>query len=131
MSTTWKFLAAVLATSVCLATSVAAHGSEARGASSARSYCADLQREISAQGFRFSGWRCKPGPNVRGRETILAWVKLSRFGGKAHLELIWLAKTRPVLEAQVIDAANVPRYGYEPSDVRQAARIADVQPLSV
>ena len=128
---TLRLLAAALATSIYLATAVVAQGSEGRRAvvfgrasTDAQSFCADLRKEISAERFRFSGWRCKPGPNVGGHETILAWGKLTQFGGKAHLELIWLAKTRPVLDAQVIDAANVPHYGYEPSNVQHAFRIA-------
>jgi hypothetical protein len=123
---TLKFLAPAVATYVCLATAVVAQGSEGRKAiatarvsNTAELFCADLQKEISAQRFRFSGWRCKPGPNIRGHRTILAWVKLTQFGGTAHLELIWLAETEPVLDAQVIDAVTVPRYGYEPSDVRR------------
>ena len=110
---TVKFAAVALATYVCLATAGVARGSEGRSAvavvrasTSAESFCADLQNGISAQGFRFSGWLCKPGPNIRGHRTILAWVKLTRFDGKAHLELIWLAETQPVLDAQVIDAAH-------------------------
>ena len=128
---TLKFLAVALATSVCLATVGLARGSEgrcavsmARASTSSESFCADLQNEISAQRFRFSGWRCKPGPNIRGHQTVLAWVKLTRFGGEAHLKLIWLAETQPVLDAQVIDALVVPHYGYEPNDVQQAFRIA-------
>ena len=128
---TVNFAAVALATYVCLATAGVARGSEGRSAvavvrasTSAESFCADLQNGISAQRFRFSGWLCKPGPNIRGHRTILAWVKLIRFDGKAHLELIWLAETHPVLDAQVIDAAIVPHYGYEPNDVQQAFRIA-------
>ena len=92
---------------------------------SAASFCADLQEEIRSQSIRFSGWRCKPGPNIRGNETILAWVKLTNVGGRANLELIWLAKMQPVADALVIDAVIVPGYGYEPSNVRRAFRIAD------
>jgi hypothetical protein len=130
------FLAVALATSVCLATAGVARGSEgrsavtmARASTSSDSFCADLQNEISAQRFRFSGWRCKPGPNIRGHQTLLAWVKLTRFGGEAHLELLWLAETRPVRDALVIDALVVPHYGYEPNNVRQAFRIASGLPL--
>jgi len=126
-------IAAALATYVCLAATVAAQGSEGRKAiaiaaasAGAESFCADLQREITAERTRFSGWRCKPGPTIRGHETILAWVKLTQFGGAAHLELIWLARTRPVVDAQLIDALIVPHYGYEPSNVLQAFRMADV-----
>ena len=126
-----KLLAAALATYVSLATAVAAQGSEghggvaiARASTGTESFCAELRNDISAERFRFSGWRCKPGPRIGGHETILAWVKLTRLGGKANLELIWLAKTRPVLDAQVIDAVNVPHYGYEPGNVQQAFRIA-------
>jgi hypothetical protein len=127
-----KLLAPVLATCVGLAVTGAAQGSDggstiamARASTSAESFCAALQREISAERFRFSGWRCKPGPNIRGHQTILAWVRLSQVGGRAHLKLIWLANTQPVLDAQVIDVADVPHYGYEPSDVQQAFRITD------
>jgi hypothetical protein len=98
----------------------------ARASTSAESFCADLQRDITAQRTRFSGWRCKPGPTIHDHQTILAWVKLTQFGGEAHLELIWLARTWPVVDAQLIDALIVPHYGYEPSNVRQAFRIADV-----
>lgn len=126
------FLAAALATYVCLASAVVAQGSEgrtanvtARASTSAASFCADLQEEIRSQSIRFSGWRCKPGPNIRGNETILAWVKLTNVGGRANLELIWLAKMQPVADALVIDAVIVPGYGYEPSNVRRAFRIAD------
>ena len=131
-SVTRSLVAASLATYVCLATAVVAHGSErriavARASTTTDTFCADLQTDISAARFHFSAWRCKPGPNIRGQQTILAWVKLTRSGGDAHLELIWLAKTEPVLDAQVIDAAIVPHYGYEPSDVRRAFRIAEVE----
>ena len=125
-------IGAGLATYVCLA-AVVAQGSEgrtavamARASTDAELFCADLQREITAESTRFSGWHCKPGPTIRGHETILAWVKLTRFGGEAHLELIWLARTRPVVDAQLIDALIVPHYGYEPSNVLQAFRAADV-----
>jgi hypothetical protein len=128
-----KFLAVALAACICLATAAVAQGSEGRSgitmalaSTSAESFCGDLQKEINAQRTRFSGWRCKPGPTIRGHETVLAWVKLTRFGSKAHLELIWLAETRPVADAQVIDVLIVPHYGYEPSDVQEAFRIADV-----
>jgi hypothetical protein len=84
----------------------------ARASASAESFCADLQTEISAQRTRFFGWRCKPGPTIRGHETVLAWVTLTEFGGKPHLALIWLGKTRPVVDALLIDALIVPRYGY-------------------
>jgi hypothetical protein len=130
-------IGAALAACVCLATAVAAHATEgrsavgmARASTSAESFCAELQNGIRAQRFRFSGWRCESGPTIRGHQTILAWVKMTQFGGKGHLELIWLAETEPVREAQVIDAADVPRYGYEPSDVQQAFRIAHASPLS-
>jgi hypothetical protein len=97
----------------------------ARTSTTAESFCADLQTEITADRTRFSGWRCKQGPTIRGHETILAWVKLTQFGGKAHLALIWLAKTQPVVDAPVIDALIVPHYGYEPSNVQEAFRTAN------
>jgi hypothetical protein len=116
---------------VCLAGAVVAQGSDgrtaipmARASADAASFCADLQTQITADRTRFSGWRCKPGPTMRGHETILAWVTLTQFGGKAHLALIWLAKTKPVVDALLIDALIVPHYGYEPSNVRQAFRTA-------
>jgi hypothetical protein len=96
----------------------------ARASADAASFCADLQTEITAQRTRFSGWRCKPGPTIRGHETILAWVTLTQSGGKAHLALIWLAKTKPVVNALLIDALIVPHYGYLPSNVQQAFRTA-------
>jgi hypothetical protein len=124
-------IAAALATCVCLAGAAVAQGSEgrtaitsARASTIAESFCAELQSQITAERTRFSGWRCKPGPTIRGHETILAWVKLTGFDGEAHLELIWLARTRPVVDAQLIDALIVPHYGYEPSNVQQAFRIA-------
>ena len=133
MEKTLKFFAAALATYLCLATAVVAHGSDgrrtiaiARASTSVESFCADLQKEISAQGSRFSGWRCKQGPNIRGQQTVLAWVKLTRFGDQAHLFLIWLAQTQPVVDALVIDAVKVPRYGYEPRNVQRAFQIPDL-----
>jgi hypothetical protein len=126
-------LGLAVATYICLAIAVAAQGSEGRAAgataaasASAESFCADLQREIWSDSVRFSGWRCKPGPTIRGNETILAWVKLTNPDGKANLQLIWLAKWQPVVDAPVIDALIVPHYGYEPSNVRQAFRNAGV-----
>jgi hypothetical protein len=126
-------IAAALVMSVCLGSGVVAQAAEGRSATAtaddstaAESFCVDLQREITAERTRFSGWRCKPGPTIRGHETILAWVKATAFGGKPHLELIWLAWTQPVVDAQLIDALLVPHYGYEPSNVQQAFRIADV-----
>jgi hypothetical protein len=127
-----KLLATALATCVCLAGAVAAQAAEGRQAvvvgrtsTSAQSFCTDLQKEISSQRFRFSGWRCKPGPDIRGNETILAWVTMTHLNDKARLILLWLAKTEPVVDAPVIDLVNVPRYGYEPSNVLQAFRVAD------
>jgi hypothetical protein len=127
-------LAVVPAIAVCLvAAVVAAQGSEgrtavatARASTSAASFCADLQTQISSQSVRFSGWRCQPGPTIRGRETILAWVILTSRGGRANLALIWLAKIEPVVDAPVIDLVDVPRYGYEPDNVRRAFRTSDV-----
>jgi hypothetical protein len=126
-------LAAVLATAACLATAVVAQGAEgrtaivtARASTSAEAFCADLQNEIAAQSIRFSGWRCNPGPTVRGKETVLAWVQATKRGGRANLELIWLAKMEPVADAPVIDILIVPHYGYEPSNVRRAFRIGRV-----
>ena len=128
-----KLIAAGLASYVCLAAALVAHASEGRttiaiapALSSTDSFCADLQNQISAQRTRFSGWRCKQGPNVRGRQTILAWVTLTALGDKAHLSLMWLAETRPVVDALVIDVVNVPRYGYQPRNVRLAFQVADV-----
>jgi hypothetical protein len=131
--TTSRFLAAVLVSCVCLTTIAVARGAEGRtGLAIPRlsveteSFCAALRSGVNAQRFRFSGWRCRPGPSIRGHETILAWVKLKQFGGGEHVELLWLAKTTPVLDAQVIDVAAVPHYGYEPHDVRRAFQIADM-----
>jgi hypothetical protein len=114
---------------IALAFAAAAHGSDARGgavagpaSTGAQDYCADLQEGINAERFRFSGWRCKQGPAVRGLETILGWVTMTESGGKAHVELVWVVETEPVEDAQVIDARNVPRYGYVPGDVRAAFR---------
>jgi hypothetical protein len=128
-----KLLVAALAISVALSTAAVAQGAEGRtavptaGAStSAESFCAHLRKEISSQRFRFSGWRCKPGPSVRGNETILAWVKMIHAGDRARLVLLWLARLEPVVDAPVLDVVNVPRYGYEPSNVRQAFRDAVV-----
>jgi hypothetical protein len=98
----------------------------ARASTSTESFCADLQTKITADRTRFSRWRCKPGPTIRGHETILAWVTLTQLGGgKAHLALIWLAKAQPVVDALLIDALIVPHYGYEPSNVQQAFRTAN------
>jgi hypothetical protein len=112
-----------------LAFAALAQGSNARSigatglaSATAQSFCAGLEQGISADMFRFSGWRCRQGPAVRGHETILGWVTMTKTGGSAHVELVWLVETQPVLDAQVIDARNVPRYGYEPSDVRAAFR---------
>jgi hypothetical protein len=128
-----KLLAAALATSLCLATAVVAQASEGRTAivgahasAGAESFCAGLQKEISSERFRFSGWRCKPGPSIRGNETILAWVTMTHLGDKSRLVLLWLAKMEPVVDAPVIDVVNVPRYGYEPSNVQQAFRMPAV-----
>jgi len=111
-----------------------AHGSNehtgdalAPTSTSARHYCVDLQQGTSAESFQFSGWRCSQGPAVRGYKTILAWVKMTRPSGDAHVELVWVVETEPARNAQVIDATKVPHYGYVPSDVREAfrARAAD------
>jgi hypothetical protein len=101
-----------------------AGGSDATGSASttAQIYCAALQQGISARTFQFSGWRCKQGPSVRGHQTILGWVTMTATDGSAHVELVWLVETQPARDAQVIDARNVPFYGYEPSDVRDAFR---------
>jgi hypothetical protein len=130
---TSKLCAVALATYVCLATVVVARGSEGRSAvvtaratTAVESFCGELQRQISAQRMRFSGWRCKQGPSIRGRQTILAWVNLTRSGGETHLALIWLAETRPVVDAPVIDVVEVPHYGYEPSNVQHAFAIGGV-----
>jgi hypothetical protein len=125
-------IAAALAIFVCLAGAVVAQASEgrtdvatARASTSAESFCADLQRETTAEHTRFTGWRCKPGPTIRGHQTILAWVRLTQSDGKPHLALIWLAWTYPVVDAPLIDALIVPRYGYEPSNVQRAFRTGD------
>jgi hypothetical protein len=133
MEKTLNVLAAVLAIVVCLAAAAVAQGSQGRYAdttapvsSSADSFCGHLQDEISAQRIRFSGWRCKQGPDVRGHRTILAWVELTRVDEQAHLVLIWLAETQPAADAPVLDIVNVPHYGYESQNVKQAFRSARV-----
>jgi hypothetical protein len=117
----------------CTALSLAAvaHGSNARSrdasgsaTASAQTYCTELQGSISAQNLRFSGWRCKQGPTIDGRQTILAWVKLTRLGARTNLALIWLAETEPAVDAPVVDLVDVPHYGYEPSNVKTAFRAA-------
>jgi hypothetical protein len=126
-----KILAATLPVCACvgLAFAVTAPVSDASSgdatgpaSTSAQTYCAELQQGIGSQTFRFSGWRCKQGPGLRGHQTILGWVKMTEPGGKSHVELLWVAETEPARDAQVIDARKVPRYGYEPTDVRAAFR---------
>jgi hypothetical protein len=115
-----------------LAFAAIAHSSNARSndasgsaSTSAQTYCDELRQGISAQGYRFFGWRCKQGPNIRGQQTILVWVKLvklTRMSGRADIKLIWLTETQPVLDAPVIDIITAPHYGYEPSNVTKAFR---------
>ena len=134
-----KVFAAMLPVCAWLALALVAlaHGSSAGSGegmhsvlSSVGTYCAHLEQRISAERFHFSGWRCSQGPTMRGYETILAWVKLTRPDGAAHVELIWLVETEPVENAQVIDAMIVPGYGYQPSDVREAFKAPRVDYLS-
>jgi hypothetical protein len=122
---------------IALAFVAVAHGSTARtgdatgpASITAQSFCAELQQGINAETFRFSGWRCSQGPAMRGFETILAWVKMTKRHGEAHIELLWVAETEPVQSAQVIDARKVPGYGYQPSDVREAFRTQTAEYLS-
>jgi hypothetical protein len=107
-----------------------AHSGNATGPASttAQTYCAELQHEIGAQGYRFSGWRCNQGPNIRGQQTILAWVKVTRITGTAELKLIWLAESEPARDAPVIDVISAPQYGYEPNNVTKAFRMAAEHP---
>jgi hypothetical protein len=135
MGRTLNVLAAVLVIGICLAAAALAQGSQGRSAdttarvsSSADSFCGHLQDEISAERIRFSGWRCKQGPDIRGHRTILAWVELTRIGeqAQAHLVLIWLAETQPAADAPVLDVVDVPHYGYESQNVKRAFRSAGV-----
>jgi hypothetical protein len=131
-----KVLVAIFAW-VSLVLVATAHGSDARGreatspaSATAAAYCAELQDAIRADTFQFSGWRCKQGPQMRGLQTILGWVTMTRKDGRQNVELIWLVEMHPVEEAQVIDARGVPYYGFEPSYVRAAFRTRTGVPLS-